>query len=854
MRTVKTYLGGASLSGIMMAALAWPGAAAAQAPVAVENAASSGEIVVTARRRSESVQTVPIAITALTAEDLAERNINSLNDLTNSTPGVAITNISGGTLTNIYIRGQAPANTTNDLNVEANVGVFIDDIYQSSRNTIDIISVLDVGQIEIAKGPQSALFGRSTFAGAMSISTRRPSKVMEGNVQATVGVDEDYRVRGSISLPFNEKLSLRLGGGYVTYDGFGKNAGDPGDNLGGTEKYAFTGSLEFRPTDELTARLSGFLSHSETELSAVSALPLGNFNCGSVNAATGLQTMYCGELEASNVSSITAGAPDTVAKARQVALNLNWVRDGVSVTSITGFTEAENRTYNDYDVSADGTLFGVCTLGAACLPAGSYSRLTRVNLLSSNRERVRTFSQEIRLQSDNESPFQWIVGGSYFNSRIPLATLGIAADRTGLAPNERLIQVSQTITPAATGVGAYDFTANPFLSDSLSNTLYSNYAAASTRTMSIFGSFGYRLGDLRLTAEGRYNIDRKRAQVFSVSNPLSQPGINRPIDDTSVPAAGTFPVAGPQFARTFESFTPRFTIDYQATPDIFFYATAAKGVRSGGFNTANPVSATGILADEVAYEEETNWTYEGGVKARLFDRALLFNASVFHVDWSNAQVSAFTLNPTAVNPTRIVRNAGNIKTTGFEVQSELSVTDYFNVGGSLVYSNPKFQAGAYDGSIIAQCVIGTGAAATAALGCPPVILVTTPTGTRAVTSLEGKRPQRAVKLSWNVHASADVPLSGDWRLVARADVSHTGDAPYNLPNTAFFGERTLTSGRIAVESDRYSIALWANNIFNVLYAANAIGQPRAGVPFAFSVPEIYQGEGRRVGLTVGAKF
>nr|WP_165388254.1 TonB-dependent receptor [Sphingomonas populi] len=838
----------------LIAAAAMPQAAFAQDASGPAKGGVEDEIVVTARLREENVQTVPIAITALSAQDLNERNISSLNDLTNATPGVAITTISGGTLTNIYIRGQAPANTTNDLNVEANVGVFIDDIYQTSRNTIDILSVLDVGQIEIAKGPQSALFGRSTFAGAMSISTRRPSNKLEGNVQATVGVNEDYRVRGSISAPLTDTLAVRLGGGYVTYDGFGKNSGDPQDNLSGTKKYAVTGALEFRPTTELTARLSGFASHSATELSAVSALPLASFNCGSVNAATGLRTVYCGELKAKDVSSITANAPDTVANARQVSLNLNWRRSGVAVTSITGFTQAENRAYNDYDVTAGGTVFGVCTLGAACSPVGAYTRLQNVNLLSSNRERVRTFSQEVRLQSDNSSPFQWIFGGSFFNSRIPLAGLGIASDRTGLAANERLVQVSQTTPPAATGVGAYDFTANPFLSSSLSNSLYANYSAASTRTMSIFASMGYRLGDLRFGAEGRYNIDRKRAQVFSVSNPLSVPGINAPISGTTVPAPGTFPVAGPLFARTFNSFTPRFTIDYQATRDIFFYTTAAKGVRSGGFNTANPVGPTGILADEVAYQEEKNWTYEAGVKSELFNRALLLNASVYHVDWTNAQVSAFTLNPTAVNPTRIVRNAGNLKLTGFEVQSELRLAEYFKLGGSLVYSNPKFQAGAYDASLAVQCVIGTGAAAVAAPGCPPVILVTTPSGTRAVNSLEGKRPTRSVKLSWNLYGTVNVPLGADWKLFARADVSHTGASPSNLPNTAFFGERTLTSGRIAVENDRYSVALWANNIFDVLYVANAIGQPRAGVPFAFSVPEIYRGEGRRVGLTVGAKF
>lgn len=192
-------------------------AAAPEAPAADE--AAGNEIVVTARLREENVQTVPIAIVALSPEDLTNRNIASLADLSNSTPGVAITTISGGTLTNIYIRGQAPANTAGDLNVEANVGVFIDDIYQTSRNTLDILSVLDVGQVQIAKGPQSALFGRSTFAGAMSISTRRPSTRFEGNVQATVGVDQDYRVRGSVSVPISDTLALRVGGGYLHYGG-----------------------------------------------------------------------------------------------------------------------------------------------------------------------------------------------------------------------------------------------------------------------------------------------------------------------------------------------------------------------------------------------------------------------------------------------------------------------------------------------------------------------------------------------------------------------------------------------------------------------------------------------------------
>lgn len=833
------------------------GAAAATTTDPDAESAAKGDIIVTARKRAEDIQKVPISITAYTAKDLADRNISNFNDLANVTPGIAITSIAGGNVQNIYLRGLAPANTANDLNVEANVGVFIDGIYQTSRNTLDMISVLDVGQIEIAKGPQSALFGRSTFAGALAITTPPPAHELQGSVSGTVGVDKDYRVRGTISGPLANNLYARVSGGYLTYDGYGKNAADPGDNLGGTEKYAVTASLEYAPTDDFTARLSGFYTHSKTEITPLTLLPITSFNCGTTNAALGIGQLYCGTLSASKTSSITANAPDTTAKTRQIAFDMEWKHDGIRAVSTTGFTAADNRAFSDYDGGSAGTLFGVCTLGTACNATPSYSRLVRTNLLSTSSERVRTFSQEIRLQSDNSSPFQWLFGGSYFDSRIPLTAGGIGVDASGLAANERFVAVPQIGVVPAAGTGSYDATANPFtVANSLTGQVSSSYAKASTKTFGIFGSLGYRFGNLRINAEGRFNSDRKLAQVFSVSNPTSQPGVNQPIVGTDIPASTTFPVTGPQFAKTFDSFAPRFTIDFQATPDIFLYASAAKGIRSGGFNTANAVSATGILASEVAYKEESNWTYEGGFKSKLFDQHLLLNASVFHTDWKNAQVSAFTDNPTAVNPVRIVRNAGNIKATGFEAQADVFVNRMFAFGGNVVYSDPKFQAGAYDGSQITQCRVGTSPATYAAApGCPAIIAVTTASGSvQYVPSLDGKSPPRSVKWQWNLHATGNVALTDEWKLTGRADVTYTGPTYNNLINTIQFGKRTLTNLRVGIENPHYSLSVWANNVFDKTYVVNSINQPRAGYPFAFSVPEIYLGEGRRVGATVTAKF
>lgn len=834
-----------ALAVLSAGAIALPTAAMAADEEAAEEEGSI--VVVGTRKRDENVQEVPITITALTDEDLAERNISSLADLGNNTPGVAINSVAGGNVQTIYMRGLAPANTTNDLNVEANVGVFIDDIYQTSRNTLDLISVLDVGQIEVAKGPQSALYGRSTFAGALAISTGKPTDVLSGGVTATVGTDKELRGKAFISGPLAEGLNFRVAGGFANFGGWGNNAANPDDNLNGFKKYAISGSLEFAPSDNFRAVFSGFYYDSKVEPSAMQIIPTSLLNCGNNN------TLYCGELPYPTNSSVS-DLPDTHSTTWQTSLLLEAKLGGVKLSSVTGITRAENIGYSDYDGSAEGTLMGVGTCaGAACFAPVAYTRLTRVNLGLSSREKVETFSQEFRIQSDNESPFQWILGGNYFNSKVPFLGSGLsAASTTPLAAGERYVQVTQFGTPTPTGTGGYDFTANIFqTANANTDFVMSSYSASGTKNYSVFGGIGYDFGKLRINLEGRYNIEKKTAQTFSVSNPLSQPGIAQPVDGANVPAPNVFPVISVPYKNTFKSFSPRITVDYRPTENIMIYGSVARGVRAGGFNTVNPVSTTGILASEVAYAEEKNWTYELGVKSQWLDNSLTLNAAFFHVDWKDAQVSAFTNNPTATNPARIVQNTGAIKADGFEVLAEWQVTDMFGLGGSFIYSNPTFTKGSYDGSTVAQCVAGTAAAN----GCPPVITLTLANGsTRIVPGLEGNLTQRSVKKQWNLHGTVSIPVSEAWAINGRVDVNYTGPAYSNLLNTTSFGERTLTNARLSLDGDNMSIAIWATNLFDEKFVANSINQPRAGYPNVYSLAEIYAGETRRVGVTASYRF
>ncbi len=786
---------------------------------AQQDSAVLDEIIVTARKRREDVQTVPIAIQAYSAQDLADRSITSLTDLGNTTPGITVSSITGGTFTNIYVRGLAPANSSNDLNVEANVGLFIDGIYQTSRNTADILQVVDIAQIDVVKGPQSALYGRSTFAGAVGITTARPAKQAEGKISLTAGSDSDYRGKVSLSKPIIEdKLYASIAASYSTFDGTFKNQNNPSDKLGGYEKRGVSGALEFHPTERLTATFTGFVTKSDIENTGMASNPVTSHNCGAFNAPSQAYTLYCGDVPTNQPVDLTAGIPDARSKARQGALEVEYELDDFSIVSVSGITSSDIIAFNDYDVSGNGSLFGVCTLGSTCGPVnGSYSRTARANSVLVNSDSVVTKSQELRIQSPDDSRFQWLAGAFFFQSNVEAqARAGTSAP--GLNNNERLVQI---LPGMAAGTGAMATLANlQLVPDSNSVQALSSLNYRQNVTKSLFGSIGYEVIDgLRVSAEGRYNIDRKRDRCVV----------------TFFGAYGPCPGVQPLTAE-FKSFTPRFTVDYKATEEVFLFASAAKGVRSGGFNAVG-----GLSANELTFDEEENWTYEAGVKSWLFDRRLMLNASVFRVNWSNLQISTFSSNPAVVQA--IITNVGEMKTNGVEAQTQFKATDIITLGGGVTYSDPKFGDGAYDPAYSAQC------------GNPSTVcnMVTVP-GRGIQASIEDHRPARSVKLQYNLNATANVPVSADWNLSGRVDVSYMGKSYTNSLNVTSFGERTLTNLRLALENDTYSIAAWVTNLTDEKYNTNVIQQPRLYSVGTQRIMEVYQGEGRRFGVTATAKF
>lgn len=786
---------------------------------AAEGELTLEEIIVTARKRKEDIQTVPITIQALTAEDLATKNITNLTDLGNTTPGISVTTITGGTFTNVFVRGLAPANSSTDLNIEANVGLFIDGIYQTSRNAADVLSVVDIAQVDVVKGPQSALYGRSTFAGAVGFTTARAGNKPEGKASVTVGNNGDYRGKVSLSKPIIEdKLAASIAASYSKYTGEFTNKFDPSNKLGGYEKRGVSGSLVFTPTENFTATFTGFAMKSTSEMPGLSLLPVTSHNCGAFNAPTQANMLYCGKVPTNLPIDVTSTIPLSTSKARQGALELEYKFDNFSIVSVSGISASEVSGANDADVIGNGALYGVCTVGSTCGAAtGTYTRTVNGNSLLISNDQVVTKSQELRIQSPDGDRLQWLGGLFFFQSNVDSKTWA-GTSAPGLGANERLVQI---LPGNPVGTGPLASLANPGLV--LDPTVVARLANQNYKqniTRSVFGSVGYEVIDgLRVSAEGRYNIDNKTDRCvltyFNAFGPC---------------------VAGQPFRGEFKSFTPRFTVDYKASDDIFLFASAAKGVRSGGFN-----SLAGLTDAEKTFDEEENWTYEAGVKSWLFDRRVMLNASAFRVNWTNLQLSTFSPNATVAQA--IIMNAGDMKTNGVEVQAEVKATDIISVGGSVTYSDPKFGSGAYDPAYSSQC------------GNPSTVctLVTIP-GRGIQASIEDHRPARSVKLQYNLHATANVPVTTDWTLSGRVDVNYTGPAYTNSLNVTSFGERTLTNLRLALESETYSIAAWATNLTDEKYNANIIQQPRNYSVGTQRIMEVYQGEGRRFGVTASAKF
>lgn len=302
-------------------------------------------IVVTARKTAEPLQQVPLAITAFTSRDLVRRGIREAADLSSVTPGLMIEKDQGRRLDRPVIRGQS-----NVLGVP-NVASFIDGVYIPDSLFATELAFID--RVEVIKGPQSALYGRQTFAGAISYITKQPTETPERMIRLTGAQYGEFNGLGTVSGPLTSNLYGQASINYYTYAGhFRNNApGDPsnGRKIGGEKTIGGTFGLLFKPTDKFEATLKGTIAHNDDEHETMALQRASKNNCF-LNKGT---QYYCGEIHISpsdlslNLDSVAGGGVSR--STERASLNMQYDAGFAKLTSISGYNHSEELRNADTD-------------------------------------------------------------------------------------------------------------------------------------------------------------------------------------------------------------------------------------------------------------------------------------------------------------------------------------------------------------------------------------------------------------------------------------------------------------------------------------------------------------------------
>lgn len=747
-----------SLSGALTALTA-VGTAQAQ-PARVQQAAAGPdeEIVVTARRRAEDPQKVPIALGVFGGAALERAGISGLNQLKEQAPGLQIIGANARN-TNVNIRGLGSSVGLVNDGLEGGVGVYIDDVYYS-RSGQALFDLIDLDRIEVLRGPQGTLFGKNTTGGALSIYTRKPNlsdREMFGEV--TVGDHGDYQLRAAASVPLVEdRVAARLTVAQSWLNGFSHNrfTDQRSDDI---SNFTGRGQLVIRPVDDVTVRLIGDYGRQRVQnpnaptaqvlTTNIAGNPIPNgFYARAARTGYVLPTIdpfaRVGDLDARTQANMSQWG---------LSGNVNWDMGGHSLTSITAYREWNWKPMVDADTTS--------------LPVITAAGLT---------SRQHQFTQEMRLSSTGDRKIDYVLGLFYYFQNITsnaIVRYGSAAPLwifPGEVPFTRAQQEAGLVGFGATGL-----------------------AVTKTRSYAAFGQATWHITDaLRLTGGLRYTRETKDGDFAQE--------VGGGVDLSTLPTAvavgaqavrNNFAVARGYSARTKEGkLSGSVNLSYQITPAIMTYANYARGFKSGGVNTVD--LAPGVPTT-VAPEKIT--AYEVGLKSRLFDRMATLNIAAFWTENENFQAS---LQDFARNLTYIA-NVGTVRSRGIETEATFRPNEHLSAYVSAAYTDAVYKS--YTDAPCPLEYQGTG---------------------QTICNLSGTALPGVSKWSLAGGGEFSYPIGAGLTLFyIGADYSYRTNF-YSAPNRAAFsriGGYGLTNGRIGfrAENDRWDFSAWARNLFDTKY-------------------------------------
>lgn len=796
---------------------------------------TGNDIIITARRFEERLQDVPISVSAVTGTDLQRQGLSSFREIATKVAGF---NFETTTVLNpqASIRGQQNLRTDSPVN---NVAFYLDGIYLQRAYLIDQ-RLIELARVEVIKGPQSALYGRNAFAGAVNMVTPTPSlSEASGRVGGTIGIDERYEGRGYVSLPVVPgKLAVAFGGAYSTFDGTWENqhplANADGattkGNLGGYENWAAQGRISWKPVETVTVDLMWI--HTDRREEAQPTYTVGTssvlspFNSLNASPRANLtppfavqNRLFVGELTAQPI--IAAGdttrprglvidprsfglrGPTDIGSAR-----VEFAPDDGPFESVAyqfGYTRA--KVFGSGSPSPN-PLSPVVVQLAPTLPATNYGTIFDQSGTDSS---FRGHSHDLKFTIRGSEMFDAFFGFSYSNTK------DIASNATGFAP-------TNTLTPIDPGLLFPIGPGLPFPSNLFQRSGYLQ------RNENIFSGYAFVKWSpneqLEITAEGRYTTEYQRAFDLLTREPTN---------------AAVQALVPPRFAQTINYFTPRGTISYKFTRDNLLYASAARGVKAGGLNGNTP------FAGQRAYASETNWTYEIGTKNSFMDNAVTLNLAAFYTDWKDLQTSVVRLAANGSAPSffaivpSTVGNIGGVHVWGAEGDLTVRLSREFRLFASASYNRARYTQGS-----VSQRFGASG-------NCDGVVCATVPGVPTAVLPVGRNQVERVPDFNGVAGFTFDTTVGGDMGFYVRGDVTYKSKQFVDEANLAFTPGRTLVNGSVGLSFGNIDLTLWARNLFDQKYVTSSlflIGTN--GALSASYVPVL--GERRTVGLTGNIKF
>lgn len=734
------------------------------------------DIVVTARKRAEAAQSVPISITAFSPQLLQEKQIVAITDLANHTAGMTLQSSTTPTLFAVQIRGQNTVQTT--LNLDPAIGIYVDGVYigPDIGNAVQL-NFDDAASAEILKGPQGTLYGRNTSGGAIKLDHVLPGYEVNGWAKVGYGNFDWHSVSGAVTLPLaDEVATVRLYGKYSDRDGYGENPIRNQDLLD-SRRYSFSGTLRLDPAPGLRVVVRGNYDHDKG--GNVPLRPVA------VNSGSGGATTLAGlAIAAHNGLPITrdptAPLGFTLSPATAAAADALW-RAGIApgfydqatrVPLDTSFEGYNGSVTVDYDISD--------TLQLRSISAHRDIKNRRNSDLTGSSAALGLFV--VQPLDYHQFTQEFTANGSGFGEKLKYTLGAFYLDSKG-----RDSSFTSTTPILGTVLGA----ASPVptsVSIQVGEQMNKSFAVYGQGTFEIAPKLNVTAG-LRWTSEKK-TLDSHNQFGLATFDPVSWAVTQLPpvLNQTLFCSQAQQGVGDACLTRTttkFKKLTYLGSVDYEIAPSVLAYAKISRGFRSGG----GQLYSGGVGAP---FAPEIVDDYEIGLKADLLDRRLRVNVALFHDDYKDIQKFVYMIINNNLNS--VVVNAASAKVQGAEFELTAKPVDNLTLGFTGAYTKPKYKS-------FVDPLTGRDLSDIKFQGIAKLTW-TASIGYQIPTSF-GK-----VSLDADYWHTSDVPLAPD------AGPLQNGAAPYNTQQA--YG---LLNGRVAVELEdqRLTISAWAKNILKKKY-------------------------------------